>query len=67
MKLTKEFKEKYPQCMVCNIVSDKDLTDSDTWKNTKTNINEVCLFNPNSKKNSGIPNLNQCKKMCNVV
>mgnify|MGYP003385989585 FL=1 len=66
MKLTPEFTDKYPQCMVCNTIDKEDLADSDTWKNTRTNINEVCLFNPKSKKDSGIPNLAGCKKMCGV-
>lgn len=66
MKLTEEFKEKYPQCMVCSVVDKKDLPDSDTWRETKTNINTVCLFNPESKNNSGIPNLSECKKMCKI-
>lgn len=66
MKLTKEFTNKYPQCMVCNIIDKNELDDSDSWKSTKTNINEVCLFNPESTKDSGIPNLEGCKKMCGV-
>lgn len=66
MKLTKEFKKKYPQCMVCNIIPNDDLKDSDSWRNTKTNINEVCLFNPDSENNSGISNLKECKNMCGV-
>lgn len=66
MKVTKDFKEKYPQCMVCNTISQDELKDSDSWRNTKTNIKEVCLFNPNTTNNSGIPNLDQCKKMCNI-
>jgi hypothetical protein len=66
MELTKEFKQKYPQCMVCNTVDKSDLEHSDSWKHTKTNINEVCLFNPESKTDSGILNLAGCKKVCNV-
>ena len=66
MKVNKQFKEKYPQCMVCSVVDKEDLADSDTWKDTKTNINEVCLFNPESKKDSGIPNLEGCQKMCSI-
>jgi len=66
MKLTKKFKEKYPECMVCNTVPQNNLKDSDSWRNTKTNINEVCLFNSKSENNSGIPNLKECKNMCKV-
>jgi hypothetical protein len=66
MKLTKEFKKKYPECMVCNLVPKKELKDSDSWRNTKTNINEVCLFNPDSENNSGIPNLKECQSMCKI-
>lgn len=66
MKLTKAFLKKYPQCMVCSTVNKKDLADSDSWEDTKTNIESVCLFNPDSKKDSGIPNLEGCKKMCNI-
>ena len=66
MELTPEFKKKYPQCMVCSTVDKNQLANSDSWRNTKTNIDKVCLFNPKSKKDSGIPNLKGCKKMCNL-
>lgn len=66
MKVTKALKEKYPDCMVCNTIAQEELKDSDSWRNTRTNINEVCLFNPDAKDNSGIPNLEQCKKMCKI-
>ena len=66
IKPTPEFMKKYPNCMVCAIEDDKNLTDTQGWKNTKTNISKVCLYDPNSTPKSGIPNLAQCKTFCNI-
>lgn len=66
MKVTREFKDKYPECMVCTTIPAEKLKDSESWKDTKTNIEKVCLFNPKSKDNSGIANLKECKKMCSI-
>lgn len=63
------FINKYPDCMVCSTVSSENqenLEKSKTWINTKTNIENVCLFNLNSRPNSDVPNLGDCKKFCNV-
>lgn len=65
-KPTKEFLSQYPNCMVCSIEDENNLYDSNGWKNTKTNINKVCLYNPSAESNSGIPNLDQCKKFCQI-
>ena len=69
IKPTPEFMAKYPECMVCAVEdksNDVELTDSLGWKNTKTNISKVCLYDPKAKSNSGIPNLTQCKTFCNI-
>lgn len=69
IKPTPEFMEKYPECMVCAVEDEKDdvdLVNTSGWKNTKTNISKVCLYNPKAKPNSGIPNLAQCKTFCNL-
>jgi hypothetical protein len=67
IKANKEFMSKFPDCMVCSVENSKQLTNTDTWKNTRTNINKVCLFNPAAESNSGIPNLKQCQNFCGVV
>ena len=51
--------------MVCS-VHDKNFYNTQEWKNTKTNIDKVCLFNDNNKNYPGVPNLEQCKKFCKV-
>lgn len=66
IKPTPEFMKKYPNCMVCAIENDKNLTDTQGWKNTKTNISKVCLYDPNAAPKTGIPDLAQCKKFCNI-
>jgi cell division protein FtsB len=66
IKPTPEFMMKYPNCMVCSVENNDDLTNTLGWKNTKTNISKVCLYDPNANNNSGIPNLNQCKTFCNI-
>lgn len=66
IKPTPEFIAKYPNCMVCEIENDDNLMNTNGWKNTKTNISKVCLYDPKSKPKSGIPNLEQCKSFCNV-
>lgn len=67
-KPTSEFLEKYPACMVCEIENSNDISNTNikNLNDTKTNISKVCLFNPEAKPNSGIPNLAQCKNFCNI-
>ena len=57
--------QKYPECMVCSI-NDKNYKDYNSWKTTKTNIKEVCLYNPNAGANSDILNYDGCKKICGI-
>jgi hypothetical protein len=69
IKPTPEFIDKYPNCMVCAVENENDnidLKNTSGWANTKTNISKVCLYNPNAKPNSGIPDLTQCKTFCNI-
>lgn len=61
------FMTSYPECMVCSINSSNNYKNMPSWTNTKTNIKEVCLFNPNPEPNSGIPNLQDCKKFCGIT
>ena len=60
------FVKNYPNCMVCSTESPETLSNSNAWQHTRTNINKVCLFNPTSEANSGIPNMQQCKQFCNI-
>ena len=60
------FKKKYPECMVCSVNPDEDYKNTKSWKNTKTNIHKVCLFNPNAPNDSTILNYNGCKKLCSL-
>ena len=60
------FISNYPDCMVCSVENEQNLYNSNTWKDTKTNISKVCLFNKNTVPNSGIPNEEQCKQFCNI-
>lgn len=60
------FKTKYPECMVCAVNPDADYKNTKSWKNTKTNIHKVCLFNPNAPNNSTILNYTGCKNLCNI-
>ena len=52
--------------MVCSVEDNKNLTDTLGWKNTKTNIAKVCLYDPNATSKTGTPNLAQCKTFCNI-
>ncbi len=61
LKESSEFKNKYPSCLVCSINNDYKNTNS--YKNTKTNINKVCLFNDSPPDNS-IPNKSECVRLC---
>jgi len=63
---TPTFMEQYPNCMVCSTEPEQSLYHSNTWFDTKTNINQVCLFNPTAESNSGIANLSQCQKFCSI-
>ena len=60
------FKKKYPECMVCSVNPDADYKNTKSWKNTKTNIHKVCLFNPNAPNDSTILNYNGCKNLCSL-
>jgi hypothetical protein len=60
------FKQKYPECMVCSVNPDTDYKNTKSWKNTKTNIHKVCLFNPNTSNDSTILNYNGCKNLCGL-
>lgn len=60
------FKKKYPECMVCSVNPDTDYKNTKSWKNTKTNIHKVCLFNPNAPANSTILNYDGCRKLCST-
>lgn len=60
------FVKNYPNCMVCSVENPNTLENSNAWIHTKTNIKEVCLFNPNAESNSGIANQEQCQKFCNI-
>ena len=60
-----DFKTKYPECMVCSVNPETDYKNTKSWKNTKTNIHKVCLFNPSTSTNSSILNYDGCKNLCN--
>ncbi len=60
------FKQKYPECMVCSVNPDTDYKNTKSWKNTKTNIEKVCLFNPNIKNNSTNLNYDGCRNLCGL-
>lgn len=66
IKPTPSFMEQYPNCMVCTTDNSPNFKNSNAWLNTKTNIDKVCLYNPKAEANSGIPNLEQCQKFCNI-
>lgn len=62
---------KFTECMVCSVIPDDQLENSRSWKTTRTNINKVCLFNPNIDPNTTSPadpiaSMEQCKKFCKV-
>jgi hypothetical protein len=59
-----EFKQKYPECMVCSINPNTDYKNTKSWEKTKTNIHKVCLFNSNAPNDSSILNYDGCKKLC---
>ena len=63
----KNFIVNYPDCMVCSVNDTNSYEHDNSWKNTKTNIKEVCLYNPTAETNSGILNYDGCKKICNVA
>ena len=66
IKPTEEFLQKYPECMVCSVESENNVYDTNSWKNTKTNIDKVYLYNPAAESNSGIPNISDCQKFCGI-
>lgn len=66
IKKDEDFKKKYPECMVCSVNPESDYKNTPSWKNTKTNIHKVCLFNPNAPNDSTTLNYSGCKKLCGV-
>lgn len=60
------FISQHPECMVCTINNKDDYKNTKSWKNTRTNIEQVCLFDPSVESESNILNLNGCKKFCNI-
>lgn len=52
--------------MVCSINDDKYYEEHKSWKNTKTNIKEVCLYNENVEPYSEILDYQGCKKLCKI-
>jgi hypothetical protein len=63
---SESFLNNYPNCMVCSVESPQTLLNSDTWVDTKTNISQICLYNPTAESNSGIPTLEMCQQFCNI-
>lgn len=61
-----ELKNKYTNCMVCSINSPENYKNTNSWKKTKTNIKDICLYNVDATDNSPIANLSRCKKICKV-
>jgi hypothetical protein len=62
-----KYKEKYPECMVCSVNPESEYKNSKSWKNTKTNIESVCLFNSDPTiKNNVVLNYDQCSKFCKI-
>jgi len=66
LKQDPNFQKKYPECMVCSVNPEQSYKDTKSWKNTKTNIKKICLFNPDSNSNSDILDYNGCAKMCKL-
>jgi hypothetical protein len=66
IKSNQDLKNKYTNCMVCSINSSEDYKNDNSWKKTKTNIKDICLYNVNSEDNSLIPNYNKCKQLCKI-
>lgn len=66
IKTESVFMEKYPDCMVCSVENPENLYNSGAWNTTRTNINQVCLYNTNSEDNFGVPNLEQCQNFCGL-
>jgi hypothetical protein len=62
-----KYKEKYPECMVCSINPETDYKNTKSWKNSKTNIESVCLFNSDPTLKNGVTlNYDQCSKFCKI-
>lgn len=61
-----DLKNKYTNCMVCSINSPENYKNNNSFKKTKTNIKDICLYNVNSEYNSLIPNYNKCKQLCKI-
>ena len=53
-------------CMVCSVDKNNDYKNSVGWKNTKTNIDKVCIFNPNSSTDPLNVDYTECRKLCNL-
>ena len=65
-KSNNDLNKKYSDCMVCSVNPSNDYKNTNSWKNTSTNIKDLCLFNLNAQPNTGIANLDDCKKLCNI-
>jgi hypothetical protein len=61
-----DYISQHPECMVCTINGENDYKNTKSWRNTQTNIEQICLFNPTAENESKILNLNGCKKFCNI-
>jgi hypothetical protein len=64
MQNNQDLKKTYTNCMVCSINPPETYLNDISWKKTKTNIKDICLYNINSEDNSLIPNYNKCKELC---
>jgi hypothetical protein len=65
-KSNNDLNKKYSDCMVCSVNPSNDYKNTNSWENTSTNIKDLCLFNLNAQPNTGIANLDDCKKLCNI-
>ena len=65
-KSNNDLNKKYSDCMVCSVNPSNDYKNTNSWTNTSTNIKDLCLFNLNAQPNTGIANLDDCKKLCNI-
>ncbi len=61
--LNPEIKNMFTGCIACSVQSE-DYSNTPGWNNTKTNIKQVCLYGDNPDPLLGVPNLEQCKKLC---
>jgi hypothetical protein len=67
IKSNPDFISQHPGCMVCTVNNKDDYKNTKSWRNTHTNIEQVCLYNPSAEAESNILNLDGCKKFCNIL